>query len=658
MKHLLFALSMLVALGSTAQEVPQVYKETQRAKQQAVANQAMAPAEREAWVKANYTKKEYQIAMRDGKKLFTAVYTPNDAAEKHPFLLNRTPYTCAPYGEDKMNPRLWETHWFNYLKEGYIFVIQDVRGRFMSEGDFEDVRPFNANKKKKTDIDEASDTYDAVDWLVKNIRNNNGNVGVFGISYPGFYSTMAALSGHPAIKAVSPQAPVTDWFMGDDFHHNGAFMLNDAFNFYTIFGVPRHALTKEWPKGFEYYTKDNYKFYLETGAFKNFTKLMGDSIRFWQDVANHPNYDAWWQARDARRGCVNVKPAMLIVGGLFDAEDCYGAWNLYKAIEKQNPTTSNQLVMGPWFHGGWSRGNGAFLGNVRFGSKTSEYFQQEIELAFFNSHLKNKGIAPQAEATIFFTGENTWKEFASWPPAQSKPTPLYLESDGSLAMEKKSAGLPSLSYTSDPAHPVPYTEDVQTGRTREYMTDDQRFASRRTDVLTFQTPPLTEDLTLAGVLTASLQVSISTTDADFVVKLIDVFPDGFSYDTTLVMRSNGKDYTLRSPGKEYLMDGYQMLVRGEIMRGRYRNSFEKPEAFKPGEITTVAFDMPDIAHTFQKGHRLMVQIQSSWFPLADRNPQQFVDIYHCDDKDFMKSTISIYTNPAHASKLILPVLTR
>lgn len=604
----------------------------------------------EAWIRAHYTKKEYSIAMRDGVKLFTAVYMPNDNSEKHPFIMTRTPYSCAPYGEDKINPRFWQGHWSKYLQEGYIFVIQDVRGRWMSEGTFTDVRPFNPNKKKKTDIDEASDTYDAVDWLVKNIPNNNGNVGVFGISYPGFYSTMAALSNHPAVKAVSPQAPVTEWFLGDDFHHNGVFMLGDAFNFYSGFGQPRPKPTTIGPKEFKYYTSDNYKFYLETGALKNFSALLGDSITFWTELMNHPNYDDWWKARDARRAAKNIKPAILVVGGLFDAEDCYGAWNLYKAIEKQSPATNSRLTMGPWFHGGWSRSNGSYLGNARFGSKTSEYYQDNIELPFFNYYLKHKGNVDKiAEANIFFTGDNAWKSLPAWPPQDITPTPIYLQANGSLDF-KMPQGTDSYSqYTSDPAKPVPYTEDVLSHRTREYMTDDQRFASRRTDVLTFQTGVLTEDLTLAGPISVDLKTAISTTDADFVVKLIDVFPDGFSYDTTVYGKGNGK---------EYLMDGYQMLVRGEIMRGRYRNSFEKPEAFEPGKVTDVKYELPDVAHTFKKGHRLMIQVQSSWFPLADRNPQQFVDIYHCSDSDFIKSDIKVYHQLNNASSVVLPVLKR
>ncbi len=603
----------------------------------------------ESWVKQNYTKKEYQVEMRDGVKLFTAVYAPKNTTEKHPFLMVRTPYSCAPYGEDKIQSRIYDTHWKEYLKEGYIFVFQDVRGRWMSEGEFVDVRPFNPNKKNKTDIDEASDTYDIAEWLVKHIANNNGNIGVFGISYPGFYSTMAALSGHPAIKAVSPQAPVTDWFMGDDFHHNGVFMLNDAYSFYSGFGQPRPKPTKVGPNEVNYYTKDNYKFYLETGAIKNFTKLMGDSIKFWTDLMNHPNLDAWWKERDARVGCKNIKPAMLIVGGLFDAEDCYGAWRLYDAVKKQSKETNTRIVMGPWYHGGWLKSDGRFLGNVRFESATSSYYQQNIEIPFFNYYLKQKGsVKDISGASIFFSGENSWKTFAQWPPLNTINTEFYFVKNGGLSKIPKSDPTNILTqYTSDPNKPVPYSEDVQSHRTREYMTDDQRFASRRPDVITFKTDVLDDDLTIAGTVTAKLKVAITTTDADFVVKIIDVFPNGFSYDTLIYGVGNGKNY---------LMDGYEMLVRGEIMRGKYRNSFEKPEAFEPNKITSVTFNLPDIAHTFKKGHRLMVQIQSSWFPLADRNPQQFIDIYHCDDSQFMKSDIKLYHDAENPSSISLPVL--
>ncbi len=601
------------------------------------------------WIRENYTKMEVNIPMRDGIKLFTAIYLPNDKSEKHPILMNRTPYSCAPYGKE-FSARLWGSHWKYYCRENYIIVVQDVRGRWMSEGEFVDIRPFNKNKTGN-EIDEASDTYDAIDWLIKNLDNNNGNVGAFGISYPGFYATMCAASGHPALKAVSPQAPVTEWFLGDDFHHNGAFFQMDGFSFYSGFGKPRPKPTTLGSRGFDFPIKDNYQFYLQNPPSK-LIELMHDSVAFWKDLYAHPNYDDWWKARNARTAMYNIKPAMLVVGGLFDAEDCYGAWNLYNAIEKQNPGIKNNLVMGPWSHGQWSSRDGSSMGNIKFGSNTAFWYQNNIEIPFFNYYLKGKETDPAlAEASIFVTGENKWRKFEQWPPKETQPRPIYLASDGALSWN-----LPTYvktgsysEYISDPAHPVPYTEDVHQNRTAAYMNDDQRFASRRPDVLTFETYPLEEDLTLAGPVIADLKVSISGTDADFVVKIIDVFPEDFRYPGDVLAFGRGG-------GGSYLMAGYQMLVRGEIMRGKFRNSFETPEPFKPGKIETVKFDLPDIAHTFKKGHKLMIQIQSSWFPLADRNPQQFMNIYEAKLEDYKKATIRIYHDGTNASSINLPIM--
>jgi putative CocE/NonD family hydrolase len=606
-----------------------------------------------AWFRDNYFKKESLIPMRDGVKLFTAAYIPKDVTEKHPILLLRTPYSCYPYGETSFNASFWQRYFRYYAREGYIVVFQDVRGRVMSEGTFVDVRPFIPNKKTNQDIDEASDTYDTIDWLIKNIQNNNGNVGVMGISYPGFYSTMAALSGHPALKAVSPQAPVTDWFIGDDFHHNGAFFLMDAWAFYAGgFGTPRPVPSMHRYRPMVKMTsKDNYEYYLRIGSLKNFMALTHDSLQFWNDLYAHPNYDEWWKARNVRNFVNNVPGtvATLVVGGLFDAEDCFGAWKTYEAIEQKAKNT-NRLVMGPWYHGQWSSADGTRLGNVRFYSNTSTWYQNNIEIPFFNYYLKGKGdLSKLAEANIFFSGANEWKQFAQWPPAQKKDALLYLQPNGKLAWEKPSAKNNFSEYVSDPAHPVPYTEDVHFTRTRDYMTDDQRFASRRPDVLTFKTDTLTSDITLAGTVVADLLTSISTTDADFVVKVIDVFPDDFTYPGT-------ENHQTRDAGGPYPMGGYQMLVRGEIMRGRYRNSFTTPEAFKPNKTERVKFELPDVAHTFKKGHRIMIQIQSSWFPLADRNPQKFVNIYECNDSDFQKAVIRIHHDDRFSSNIILPVV--
>lgn len=595
-----------------------------------------------AWIRENYTKKEVYITMRDGVKLFTAIYAPKDQKEKYPILLQRTPYSCSPYGEDKWH-QLWNYYFKYYLREGYIIVRQDVRGRYMSEGEFVDVRPFNPNKKGN-EFDEASDTYDAIDWLVKNIPNANGNVGVSGISYPGFYSTMAALSGHPALKAVSPQAPVTDWFIGDDFHHNGAFFQMDAFAFYSSFGRPRPLPTPEHKSGFSFKTDDSYEFYKDK-TLPELTQLMGDSIKFWKDLMSHPTYDTFWKARNVRNFTENVpaSTATLVVGGLFDAEDCFGAWRTYEAIEKK-AKNDNKIVMGPWFHGQWAGANGTSLGNVQFNSNTSHWYQNNIEIPFFNYHLKGKGsIDHLKEASIFFTGENTWKSFETWPPANAKQTPIYFQQSGKLDWTKPAGGKTFTEYVSDPTKPVPYTEDVHLGRTINYMTDDQRFASRRPDVLVFETDVLKEDLTVAGTVIADLLTSISSTDADFVVKVIDVFPDTFAY-------------KMNSPETKYPMGGYQMLVRGEIMRGKFRKDFAQPIAFKPGKIENVRFELPDIAHTFKAGHKLMIQVQSSWFPLSDRNPQKFMNIYEASDNDFQKATIRIHHDKLNASSIILPVL--
>jgi putative CocE/NonD family hydrolase len=606
------------------------------------------------WIVNNYIKQERLITMRDGVKLFTSVYMPSDNSVYHPILMTRTPYSCAPYGEGNWK-KFWNSYLKYYLREGYIMVIQDVRGRWMSEGDFVNIRPFNPVRKTDKDIDESSDTYDTIEWLLKNIPNNNGRVGVFGISYPGFYSTMAAASNHPALVAVSPQAPVTNWFIGDDFHHNGALFLMDAFSFYSPlgngFGLPRPHPTTIPPRTLGYPVHDNYKFYLETGPLSNFKKLMGDSVSFWKDLIAHPNYDEFWKIRDARNATKDLKPAMLWVGGHFDAEDKWGAWNSYKAAEKNNPGKEfNKLVMGPWYHSQWANNDGTHLGNVSFGSNTSVWFQQMIEIPFFNYFLKGIGdITHIAEANIFITGDNEWKYFEKWPPAGTENKMLYFRENGRLEWER-SGELKSYSeYISDPARPVPYTEDVHFLRTREYMTDDQRFAGRRPDVLTFKTAILPEDVTVTGLVTADLLASLSATDADFVVKLIDVFPDSLSF-------NNPDIYDDKDPVNIYPMGGYEMLVHAEIIRGRYRKSLEKPEPFVPGRIEHVRFDIADVAHTFRKGHRIMVQVQSSWFPLVDRNPQKFVNIYEAGEKDFQRADVRIFHDRKNSSSIIIPLL--
>ncbi len=599
------------------------------------------------FLREHYTKREVYIPMRDGVRLFTAIYMPKDRSKTYPILLRRTPYSCAPYGAEAYPSRMHNSH---LVRSGYIFVVQDVRGRYMSEGEFVDVRPFNPNKKTPQDVDEASDTYDTVEWLLQHATGNNGKVGVYGISYPGFYSTMAILAAHPAIKAVSPQAPVTDWFIGDDFHHNGAFMLMDAFAFYSGFGKPRPEPTTRGQRGFsEWNTPDNYAFFLRAGALPNFNRryLKGE-IPFWNELMAHPDLDDWWKARNPRPHLRQVQPAVLTVGGLFDAEDCFGAWATYKAIETQNPpSTSNRIVMGPWSHGAWARDSGERLGNIVFGQPTSEFYQQHVELPFFEYYLKGVGEMRLPEALIFETGSNQWVAHEQWPPKEMRSTPFYLHADGGISLQAPSARTAFRRYTSDPAKPVPYTDRIHLRRTREYMTDDQRFAARRPDVLVYETPPLDSTLRLHGPIIADIWVSLDDRgvaprgrllDVDLVVKVIDVFPD------TLSGAENGVP-----------LGGYQMLVRGEIFRGRYRYSFEKPEGFRPRQPQRIRFELPDIAHAFLPGHRLMIQVQSSWFPLADRNPQQFINIYQAEDSDFIPIEVYLHSSKQHPSAVWLPV---
>lgn len=592
-------------------------------------------------LKQKYDKLEVYITMRDGVRLFTSIYTPKNTSVFHPVLINRTPYNIEPGGSDNFN--FFMQLYRRYAEEEYIMVFQDVRGKYMSEGVFEDIRPVIPEKKSNKDIDETTDTWDTVDWLIKNVKNNNGKVGIFGISYPGFYSTMGIINAHPAVKAVSPQAPVTAWFIGDDFHHNGAFFLLDCFSFYYSNGQPHRAPTRRGSPAFIWPTSDNYDFFLSLGAVKNIApKYFGDSIKFWNDAFAHPDYDKFWKARDPRPWLKNVTPAVMTVGGWFDAEDLYGALHIYEAIETQNPSTiKNYLVMGPWSHGQWASGEGKNLGNIYWGLDANEKFIAQEE-NFFNYYLKGESSSEIPEATIFVTGSNEWRNFDSWPPKNTVEKNLYFQPSGTVSYTPPVSKSSFDEYVSDPMKPVPYTEDVHAKRTAEYMTDDQRFASRRPDVMVYQTDVLTEDVTLTGPLTADLFVSTTGTDADYVVKLIDVFPPDIKA---------GESTDINVP-----LGGYQMLVRGEVFRGRYRNSFEKPEAFIPGKVTEVKYEIPDVAHSFKKGHRIMIQVQNSWFPLVDRNPQKFVDIYKCSDSDFQKATQRIYHDASYPSYIKVTTL--
>ncbi len=591
-------------------------------------------------LKEKYNKQEVYITMRDGVKLFTSIYTPKNSTGVHPMLLNRTPYNIEPGGPDNFN--FFLLVYSRYVLDDYIIVTQDVRGKYMSEGAFEDIRPVIPNKKSNKDIDESTDTWDTVDWLVKNVSGNNGNVGIFGISYPGFYSTMSLIGAHTAVKAVSPQAPVTAWFIGDDFHHNGAFFLLDCFSFFFSNGHAFKAPTRKGFPAFNFPTPDNYDFFLSFGAIKNIIpKYFGDSIKFWNDAFAHPDYDDFWKSRDPRPYLKNVVPAVMTVGGWFDAEDLYGTLHTYKAIEEQNPqSVKNTIVMGPWSHGQWSAGKATHLGNIYWGMDANEEFTS-LEKRFFDHYLKGEGADEFPEAKIFVTGKNEWRNFDTWPPKNTVKKNIYFQPAGEASWTIPASGEIFDEYVSDPANPVPYTEDVHTRRTTAYMTDDQRFASRRPDVMTYQTAVLDEDVTFTGPLTADLFVSTTGTDADYVVKLVDVFPDS---------TKNPDPEEIKVP-----LGGYQMLVRGEVFRGKYRNSFEKPEPFVPGRITEVKYELPDVAHTFKKGHRIMIQVQNSWFPLVDRNPQKFVNIYRCSDNDFQKATERIYHDPKHPSHLEVSV---
>jgi putative CocE/NonD family hydrolase len=590
-----------------------------------------------SYIREHYTKIERMIPMRDGIKLFTAIYIPKDKSEKYPIMLNRTPYTVNPYGEDQYRAALGPSSLFT--REGYIFVYQDIRGRWMSEGVFVDDRPYIPNKKSKQDVDESSDTYDTIEWLVKNVDGNNGKVGIYGISYPGFYATCGIIDSHPALKAASPQAPVTDLFIGDDTYHNGAFFLLGNFTFYANFGQVRPVpTTTPYYQTISFGTEDGYKFFLENTYGDLKAKYIKDIVPMWDEMTEHYTYDQFWQSRTPLPHLKNVKPAVLNVGGWFDAEDMYGPLKTYDAIRQNNPGATNHLVMGPWPHGGWSRGNGDVFGNVHFGSSTSEYYRENIEFPFFNYYLKGKGSPDISGITVFETGSNQWKTYDAWPPADARNEYLYLGNGNGLSFSSTSGSAGAYDeYVSDPAKPTPYTAVTGMRVSREYLIEDQRFAASRPDVLVYQTPVLDEDVTLSGPLDVELYVSSTGTDADFVVKLIDVYPD------------SARNHADTPPAIR--LSAFQQLVRGDVLRAKFRNSLVNPEPLTPGEVTKVPFELRDIAHTFKKGHRIMVQVQSSWFPLVDRNPNQFMDIFKATAADYKKATHRIYLDGSRQSRI-------
>ncbi|RIV22679.1 CocE/NonD family hydrolase [Fibrisoma montanum] len=614
-------------------------------------------------VRQNYTKLDRQIPMRDGTKLYTVIYVPTDAspANRYPFLMERTPYSAGPYGETNY-PKTGPGPSKALSQEKYIFVFQDVRGRYMSEGNFEEMTPSLDRTKPtasvgrgrkstlKTNVptatDESTDTYDTIEWLLKNIPNNNGRVGLIGISYPGFYASAALPGAHPALKAVSPQAPVTDEFIGDDARHNGAFFLLDNFSFMNYFDAPRKGPVADYEPMFTWRPKDAYQFFLDLGPIKhaNDPQYFNNKAKIWNEYLQHDTYDAYWKSRNIRPHLKATQPgsqlpATLVVGGWYDAEDLFGTLRTYEAIEKQNPGTNNRLVMGPWTHGAWARDDWSLFGPFAFGQNTANYYRDTFETPFFAYHLKGKGSFTAPEAAMFDTGTNEWKSFDAWPPKTTTTQTLFLAPQGQLTTTTPTAGESFDEYVSDPAKPVPYTDGIYARRNNQYMIEDQRFAARRPDVVTFVSEPFADDLVLAGPISANLFVSTTGTDADFIVKIIDVLPDN-----TPNPAENPKGLTL---------GGYQRLVRAEVLRGKFRNSLEQPEPFKPGQIAEVRVPLNDALHTFRKGHRLMVQVQHTWFPLVDRNPQKFLDISTANASDFQKATMRLYHDAAHPSKIEL-----
>lgn len=590
----------------------------------------------ESYIRLHYHKHEFQVPMRDGVKLFTSVLTPRDTTKTYPMIMKRTPYGVAPYGNDKYPARLGPSE--HFVKAGYIFVNQDVRGRFMSEGNFVQVTPHVPHKSKPTDVDESSDTYDTIEWLLKNVSGHNGRVGMAGISYPGFYSAAGMIDAHPALKAVSPQAPVGDWYF-DDFLHHGTFFLAHAFRWLTSNATERPKPTSDPVKPFVYPTPDGYKLFLDAGSIENINKLyLKDTIPFWKDMMEHPNRDEFWQKRAIMPHLKNVAPAVMTVTGWYDAEDLYGSFKVYQAVEAQNPKSNNVLVVGPWHHGGWASVDGDQLGVVHFGSKTSQFYRAEIELPFFEKHLKGKDLPALPEATVFETGSNQWRTFDHWPPKNLQAKQLFVSAGGKLSAQAPTdSDTKSLDeFVSDPNRPVPYSASITNKMQIEYMTDDQRFAARRPDVLVYQSEVLEADQVIAGPLEIDLWCSTTGTDADWIVKLIDVHPD--------------------APDPTPLAS-HQIMVRSESFRGRFRNSYEKPEPFVPNEVSRVKFELLDVLHRFKKGHRVMIQIQSTWFPLIDRNPQTYVpNIYYAKPEDFRVATHRIHRSTKHATSLKFGVL--
>jgi hypothetical protein len=599
--------------------------------------------ERAAYIRDNYSKFEYEIPMRDGVTLFTAVYIPLDNSKKYPFLIKRTPYAVGPYGADKYPKRLSPDPAFE--KAGYIFVQQDVRGQFRSEGQYVNMRPQDAYQRGKQAVDDATDTYDTIEWLVNNITNNNGKAGMWGVSYPGYYTSVASINSHPALKAISPQAPIADWFF-DDFHRNGAFVLSMAFAFMDVFDNFPEGKHNYWPEGTKMPLFDGYQFYADMGPLSQANEKYFEGKRpFWNDLVAHPNYDEFWQKRDILQHLTNTKPATLVVGGWYDTEDLYGPLQTYQTMSANNDKAHVKLVMGPWYHGQWNSGKGSTMGEAEFGFNTSAWFQKQVLLPFFDKHLKG-GEANIATATVFETGANRWRRFAQWPPKDTETTTLYFAANQKLSQQQPTEQKVNeqggfSEFISDPNKPVPHSKKIGRGWDRDYMAEDQRFTARRPDVLTFESEVLTEDLTIAGDLQLALQFSTSQTAADIIVKLVDVFPKkDLNKDSFDTKRGNRHE-----------------LVRWGSIRGRFRQSMSEPKPFIANQATPVNFELYDVLHTFKRGHKIQFQVQSSMFPFLDRNPQKYLDnIFEAKVSDFVKADHRIYHNDKQQSKVTFKVL--
>jgi len=606
-------------------------------------------------VKEHYTKYEYTIPMRDGVHLFTSIYVPKDSSRSYPFLIDRTPYSVAPYGVDQYRTHLGPSPDFD--KAGYIFVFQDVRGRYMSEGQFVEMRPHIDNKKSNKDVDDSSDLYDTIDWLLKNVPNNNGKAGLWGISYPGFYTSASMIDTHPALKAASPQAPMTNLFKGDDAYHGGAFMLAANFGFYAFFRPQNNPQLPKPSVPFDFGTKDGYEFYLKVGPTGNLSKLLDGQSALFDDQLRHDTYDQYWKVRNLAPHMKDIHCAVLTVGGWFDAEDLQGPFTTFHSVDQNNPNIFNALVVGPWVHGGWARYDGEHLGHADFAASTAEFYRKNILFPFFEHYLKDAPDAELPKAYVFETGTNVWRRYSAWPPKNAETRTLYFRPNGGLSFDAPKDESPAFDeYVSDPAKPVPFVNYTAMNVPQEYMVSDQRFASSRTDVLVYQTPVLQEDVTIVGPISPKLFVSTSGTDSDWDVKVIDVYPADYPDSNLDAQKAEDRSKRTDVPPPSFTMAGYEQLVRGEPFRGKFRHSFEKPEAFTPGKIEEVDFAMQDVNHTFRRGHRIMVQVESSWFPLTDRNPQTFVDIPDAKPSDFVKATERVYHGKANPSGIVVQVM--